>query len=136
MRWLQRWDSLASVCSAELCLSLLLYNAEANRMFCTEPMASCTHPLLLVSYLVLNNSFQTQQNQEQGWSKYFLTLFIDDDRGLFPLPSGKGTDRQGGAEICHKNTPKSYSIPTWRSHHLVDNLAAKDWWDFIMPRVP
>lgn len=62
----QRWDSLSNICSAKPCLSLLLYDVEANRMFCREPTASCTHPLLLVSYLVLNDSFQTQQNQEQG----------------------------------------------------------------------
>lgn len=111
MWWMQRWDSSPSICSDELCLSLLLYNAEANRMFCTEPMASCTHPLLLGSYLVLNNSFQTQQNQEQGWSKYFLTLFVHDDTGLFPLLPGKGMARQSSAGICHKNAPKSSSIP-------------------------
>lgn len=133
---MQRWDSSPSVRSDELCLSLLLYNAEANRMFCTEPMASCTHPLLLVSYLVLNNSFQTQQNQEQGWSKYFLTLFVHDDTGLFPFLPGKGMARQSGVRICHKNAPKSSSIPAWRSHHLVDKLAVKGWWDSIMLHVP
>jgi len=135
MRWMQRWDSLPSIRSDELCLSLLLYNAEANRMFFMEPMASCTHPLLLVSYLVLNNSVQTQQNQEQGWSKYFLTLFMRDDTGLFPLLP-ENPARQSSAGICDKNAPKSSSIPTRRTCHLVDKLAVKRCWDSIMPHVP
>lgn len=79
-------------------------------MFCREPTASCTHPLLLVSYLVLNNLLQTQQNQERGWPKYFLTLFVHDDTGFFPLLPWL-TAKQNGAGVCHKNAPKSSSIP-------------------------
>lgn len=107
---MQRWDSLPCIHPDELCLSLPLRNAEDNRMFCTEPMASCTHPLLSV-YLVLDNSLQTQQNQEQGCTKCFLTLFLCEDTGLFPLLPGKGTARPSSARICHKNAAEFSSIP-------------------------
>lgn len=79
-------------------------------MFCTEPMASCTHPLLSV-YLVLDNSLQTQQNQEQGCTKCFLTLFLREDTGLFPLLPGKGTARLSSARIHHKNAAEFSSMP-------------------------
>lgn len=64
-------------------LSPLWCSAEANRMFCTELAASCPHPLPPGPYLVLNNSLRTQQNQEQGQSKNFLTLLVRDDTGVF-----------------------------------------------------
>lgn len=74
-------------------------------MYWSEHVASCIHPLLLVSYLVLNNSFQTQQNQEQGLGKNFLALFMHVDTRVFPPPPGKGMARQSSEEISHRTFP-------------------------------
>lgn len=127
---MQRWDSLPCSHPDELCLSLPLCSAEDNRMFCTEPMASCSHPLLSV-YLVLDNSFQTQQNQEQGWNKYFLTLFLPEDRGLFPLLAGRGTARPSK---CRNSATKMQNFLP--SQCLVDKFAMKSWWDSITAMFP
>lgn len=127
---MQIWDSLPFIHPDEPCLSLPLCSAEDNRMFCTEPMASCTHPLLSV-YLVLDKSFQTQQNQEQGWNKYFLTLFLPEDTGLFPLLARPSKCRNSATKM-QNFLP---SLP-WRSQHLVDKFAMKIWWHSIIAMFP
>lgn len=118
-------------------------------MFCTELAASCPHPLPPGPYLVLNNLLRTQQNQEQGQSKNFLTLLVRDDTGVFLCALEKarpgkvlcrfsllshlravgGTEGDiplGSAGSCHVLTPwvEQRSSPPWRTKPMEGSLAA------------
>lgn len=97
---------------------------------------SLLHTSAAVGFLSCSERLISDSAKPGAGIKYFLIMFLHDDTGFFPLPSGKCRARKSSTGITEKNAPKSSPIPTWRSHHLVDKLDAKGWWDSIILHVP